>query len=52
MNKQIKREDDVFMLYTLLESRIEMLEDEIVKLKGEVIILKGLVKRAVNQEKI
>jgi hypothetical protein len=40
------------MLYTLLESRIEMLEDEIVKLKGEVIILKGLVKRVVNQEKI
>ncbi len=43
MNKQIKREDDVFMLYTLLESRIEMLEEEIVKLKGEVIILKRLV---------
>ncbi len=45
MNKQIKREDDVFMLYTLLESRIEMLEEEIVKLKGEVIILKRLVNK-------
>jgi len=45
MNKQIKREDDVFMLYTLLESRIEMLEEEIAKLKGEVIILKGLVNK-------
>jgi len=45
MNKQIKREDDVFMLYTLLESRIEMLEEEIVKLKGEVIILKRLANK-------
>lgn len=46
MNKHISnttREDDVFTLYSLLESRIEMLEEKVSQLRKEIATLKTII---------
>ncbi len=46
MNKHINnatREDDVFTLYSLLESRIEMLEEKVSQLRKEIVALKAII---------
>ncbi len=48
MNKQANdaiKEDDVFALYSLLESRIEMLEEKMLQLSKEIVTLKAIVNR-------
>jgi|GEM_PF-1067967 len=46
MNKHVKdaaKDDDIFTLYSLLESRIEMLEEKVSQLSKEIVILKALL---------
>jgi uncharacterized protein (DUF342 family) len=50
MNKHVKnaaKDDDVFTLYSLLESRIEMLEEKVLQLSKEIVTLKAIL----NEEK-
>ncbi len=42
MNKH-REEDDVFTLYSLLESRIEMLEEHVSMLKSELAFIKKII---------
>ncbi|MFN4336598.1 MAG: DUF5320 domain-containing protein [Candidatus Nitrosocaldus sp.] len=44
MDKQEKEErDDIFTLYSLLESRIEMLEEHVSMLKMELALIKKII---------
>jgi len=50
MNKHVKdaaKDDDIFTLYSLLESRIEMLEEKVSQLSKEIVTLKAIL----NEEK-
>ncbi len=50
INKHVKNaaKDDVFTLYSLLESRIEMLEEKVLQLSKEIVTLKAIL----NEEKV
>lgn len=46
MNKQHREErDDIFVLYSLLEGRIEMLEEQVSMLRRELVSIKSILSK-------